>query len=80
MARQKEITYRISVDVGEDLYNELQKHVPWGTMKHLVIAMLEDFLKLCDKHDSRIIIGAILSDEISLKDFINRMERKDEDG
>jgi len=79
MTSKEDVRHRLAVDIDEELYHKLQKHVPWGTMRHVVIAMLTDFVHLCEKHDSRLIIGAILSEEITLKDFLNKFGDK-EDG
>lgn len=72
--------HRISIDVGEELHDKIKTHIPWGLMKPLVVAMLEDFFHLCEQYDSKMLIGAILSEEITLKDFLNKYEKKENDG
>lgn len=75
MVTDQDTRHRVSIDVSGEMYERLQKHVPWGVMKPLVTTMLEDFLHLCEKRDSRLIIGAILSRDISLKDFLNKYDK-----
>jgi hypothetical protein len=72
--------HRLSIDIDREMHEKLQQHVPWGVMKHLINAMLKDFLHLCEKHDPNIIIGAILSDSITLRDFLNKYAGEEEDG
>ena len=75
MVTDQDTRHRVSIDVSSEMYDKLQKNVPWGVMKPLVTTMLEDFLYLCEKRDSRLIIGAILSRDISLKDFLNKYDK-----
>lgn len=73
---------RISVELEDDLHRRLQENVRWGLLKPLINNMLEDFLDLCEGNDSNLVIAAIISDEISLKDIIKRKSKakRDQDG
>jgi len=74
-----DITHKIAVSVDKELYDKVQEHIPWGSLKHVVIAMLEDLIHLCEKHDSRLIVGAVLSKDITLKDFLNKFDPDGDD-
>lgn len=63
---------RITVDLDDDVYEGLQKHVPWGMRKHLINAMLRDALHLMKEHDSSMIMGAITSGEMTMKEYLNK--------
>lgn len=80
--KQYEQRSRINVDIEKEVHEGVQKHVPWGTLKHLVNAMLKDFVSLCEKYDSKLVIGAILTEQMTLKDFLNKhyAEKEEEDG
>lgn len=69
--------HRLSVDIDEELHTKLQKHVPWGQMRPLMETILGDFIHLCERHGSSIIIGAIISEELTLKEFLNKYDRDD---
>ncbi len=77
MPTEHEVRHRLSVQLSGDLYHKLQEHVPWGLMKPLITTILEDFVHLCEKTDSRILIGAILSKEVGLRDFLNKYEQQE---
>lgn len=66
---------RLSVEIERELYEQLKKHVPWGNLKHLISAILEDLVLLFEEHDSRLVIAAILSKDLKLKDILDKYDQ-----
>lgn len=69
---------RLSVEIERELYEKLKKNIPWGSMKHLITAILKDLIKMLEDHDSRLVIAAILSEDLKLRDILDKYEQKPE--
>lgn len=67
---------RITVEIDDpDLRADIQQLIPWGSMKPLINTIMKDVVALMKKHDSRIVLGAILSEDIVLKDYLGKLEQ-----
>ena len=69
---------RISFEVTHEFRERLQRCIPWGTMKPLITAILEDLIQFIEEtgiENRNIIIGAILSDKISMVEIMKKTER-----
>lgn len=72
--------HRTTFEIDSEVHRKLQEYVPWGTMTSLINIMLKDFVQLCERYDPNLILGAILSEEITLKEYLNKYETlKDEE-
>jgi hypothetical protein len=61
---------RLSVDITEEHKQKLDRHLgDWGRKKEVVFVILEDLFRLFEKHGAEIVIGALVSRAISLKDI-----------
>lgn len=61
-----------------ELRRDIEKYIPWGSMKPLINMIMKDVIALMKKHDSRIVLGAILSEDIVLKDYLNKIDSVDD--
>ena len=59
---------RLSIDITNQQADGLRKHVPHGTRKIMFQAIIDDLLRLCEKHGSAVVIGALMTRAISIKD------------
>lgn len=69
---------RITVDLDDDVYDGLQQYVPWGMRRHLINAMLRDALHLMKEHDRNMVMGAIISGDMTMKDYLNKYGEEDD--
>lgn len=76
MTTEKE-RHRLTVEVDKDVYDELRDHIPWGSMKPVINIMLKNLLELCRKHDSKMVLGAILSEKITLKEYLKNFTEEE---
>lgn len=78
MARGDKYAPRVSFDISDELRNKLQDYIPWGTMRPLLTAMLEDVIRLIDEtgfENRNIIIGAIVSKKITIVDIMKKFNK-----
>lgn len=66
---------RIQFDVPHELRDRLAKQVNWGEMRLIYETITKDLVHLLETNDPRMVIAAIVSNEINLRDYI----RKDRD-
>jgi len=60
---------RLTIDITDKQAKGLSKHLEHGMRKLLFHAIIDDLLRLFDKHGSDRTIGALVSRAISLKDI-----------
>ena len=68
---------RLSVDLDADTHARMQKLIPWGSTRHLMIALIEqtlDFIEEVGVENSTLAIGAIISKRISVLDIMRSKE------
>lgn len=70
---------RVTIKLDGDVYDDLQKMVPWGMRSDILNALLKDALHVMKKGDKNMIMGAILSGDMTMKDYLNKYEG-DNDG
>ena len=59
---------RLSVDITDEQYRKLTKHLDYGQRKAIFGVILEDLFRLFDKHGSAKIIGLFITRSITLKE------------
>ena len=67
---------RLTVDITREQQHGLRKHLEFGMQKVLFSLIIDDLLRLFDKHGPGTVIGAMVSRAISLKD-ISQLEIND---
>lgn len=70
-------TARIQFDVDEEIKHRLDKQLSWGDLKAVYNAITLDLVNLLEHNDTRMVVGAIVSNEVSLKDYIKSREDGD---
>ena len=60
---------RLTVDITEDQFLQLQKHLERGVRRVVFQAIVADLLRLFEQHGAGIVIGALVERAISLKDI-----------
>lgn len=68
---------RISIEVSKELHAKIQKHIPWGSMRPVMAAILESVVELIESkgvENRNIIIGALVSGKISIIDMLRACE------
>lgn len=60
---------RLTVDITREQQYGLRKHLEFGMQKTLFSLIIDDLLRLFDKHGPGIVIGAMVSRAISLKEI-----------
>ena len=63
---------RIQFDVEKDLRDRLARKVNWGELRIIYETITKDLVHLLETNDPRMVIAAIVSDEINLKDYIRK--------
>lgn len=77
MSKRQKSKPRITVEVSDELYQEIQELFPWGTLKPTVNTIMKDVVHLMREHDPHLVLGAIMSDDMTLKDFLIKFDSKD---
>jgi len=60
---------RLTIDITDEQAKGLSKHLEHGMRRLLFHAIIDDTLRLFDRHGSDKVIGALVSRAISLKDI-----------
>ena len=60
---------RLTIDITSEQARGLTKHLEHGMRKILLHAIIDDMLRLFDRHGSDVIIGALMTRAISLKNI-----------
>ncbi len=60
---------RLAVDITEDQQRLLMKHIPWGSKNAIFGVVVDDLLRLCDKHGGPKVLAAFLSRRITLEEI-----------
>lgn len=69
---------RLSVDLDATTHARMQKLIPWGSTRHLMIALIEetlDFIEEVGVENSTLAIGAIISRRLSILDVLRDVEK-----
>ena len=70
---------RLSVEITEEQHKQLQRLIPWGVEKQLFSVIIDDVIRLIEKH-GQIFIAAALEKAIKLEDYSSfKLEEKDGD-
>lgn len=75
MADGTKYTPRVSFDISEELYSQIQTNIPWGSMRPLMTSMIKSVLSFIEAtgHENRnIVIGAIISGRLSVLDIMKK--------
>lgn len=70
---------RIQFEVDPDIKRRIEKRLKWGQMRMLYGQITLDLLEILENNDPQMIVAAILSEEVSLADYIGR-KKKGKDG
>jgi len=67
---------RLTVDITNEQAKGLNKHLEYGMRRILFHVIIDDLLDLFDKYGAGVIIGALMSKAISLKEICKLKEVK----
>ena len=68
---------RLSIVLTEEQHKALQKLIPWGVQKQLFSIIVDDVIRLMEKH-GQVFIAAALNKAIKLEEYSSiRMEEED---
>ncbi len=70
MSKDSEYRPRLTLDIPEDVLNELRTLIPWGIRSQLFTVIIKDFNEILKKHGSGYVIGALLQRDIDLKTIL----------
>lgn len=71
---------RIQFEIPEEMKRRLSNKLKWGQIKLVYVEMTLDLIKLLEKHDPNMVVAAILSKEMTLKDYVGKKEEEEKDG
>lgn len=63
---------RLTVEIDPELHNKIKQQIPWGYLKPIINTVMRDVIRLTEEHDTRLVLGAILSEDITLKDYLKK--------
>lgn len=69
---------RLTLDIPEDVLNDLRSLIPWGIRSQLFTVIITDLNTTLKKHGAGFVVGALLQRDIALKDIL-QVELGDED-
>jgi hypothetical protein len=64
----------LTVDIGKDLKDRMDKLIPWGMKGRLVIIILTTILDIVEKHGD-IAIGALLSGRVTVLEMLTALDK-----
>jgi hypothetical protein len=65
---------RLSIDLTEEQYFALQDMLPFGTKKEVFSMLVDDLIRIVGKHGA-VALGAILSGDIGILEFLQSREK-----
>ena len=69
---------RLSIVLTEEQHKALQKLIPWGVQKQLFSIIVDDVIRLMEKH-GQVFIAAALNKAIKLEEY-SSIKMEEEDG
>lgn len=77
MTYHKEWRPRLSIEIGEEEFEKLQKLIPWGVKNQLFKIIIDDLISALEK-SGPMVLGAVLSGKVRL--IYTEEGRGDKDG
>lgn len=74
MTYDPDTTYRLTVDIGRDLKEKMDRLLPWGLKGRVVSIVLETILNVVEQH-GEIAIGALVSGRVSVLEVLSALEK-----
>lgn len=62
---------RLTIDIPEELLNELRSLIPWGIRSKIFEVIIQDFVTMLKENNPGYVVGALLARDIDLKDIVN---------
>jgi len=62
--------YRLSIEISREQQLKMQKLFPHGTKKLVFNLIIDDFIKLMERHGAGKVIGAFINRQVELTDLI----------
>ena len=59
---------RLSIEISEEQRKELQRVIPWGVRRQLFSILIDDIIRLANKH-GQMFIAAVLQRGIKVEDY-----------
>ena len=62
---------RLSIPITREQQRLLQQYIPWGSQSTIFRLIIDDLIKMMQRHGSGKVLGAFLSRAVELDDLIN---------